>query len=80
MVTPAVHDKLIAPPRSGLRMRNPRGGARHYVERTIGREDPDPAPVASISMLTKKVNPTDAKGFRPPNAEMLDVQARRGDR
>ena len=27
--------ELIAPPRSGLRMRTLRGGARHYVEKTI---------------------------------------------
>ena len=26
---------ILAPPRSGLRMRTLRGGARHYVEKTI---------------------------------------------
>ena len=41
-----------------------RGGARHYVERTIGREDPDPPPIARILMLTKKVSESHSAPLR----------------
>ena len=32
-------ESILAPPRSGLRMRSLRGGARHYVEKTIKRRE-----------------------------------------
>ena len=68
---------IIAPPRSGLRMRTLRGGARNYVEKTIKtREGSDPTLSNSTyfqgARLTTRVSSTTKES---PSA--LDGRCRR---